>query len=114
MRSRLALVLAAAVVFAPGWQGGTTPEPLRGSDLAALVLAPTVDEGAVRESVRDVKHQLGAQQAKRRPDVISATVTGLGLATTGLVIVWVLAFYRRRLLSQPTLHTYLSRAPPRL
>lgn len=52
MRARLVLLLAAAVVFAPGWGDG---EALWGSntasDLAGRVLAPTFDEASV-ERVR--------------------------------------------------------------
>jgi hypothetical protein len=114
MRSRLALFVVVAVVFAPAWQEGGSPEPPRGSELAARVLAPTVDEGAVRDDVADVKHQVGARQAKRRPSFISTAVDGYGFVATVLVVVWMLASSRRSFLPRPALHAALSRAPPRL
>ncbi len=114
LRSRLALLVAAAVVFAPGWQGDGSPTPPRGSDLAARVLAPTFDQGAIRDAVADVKHQPSARQAKRRPGDISAAVAGFGLVAAGLVILWVLAFVRRPFFSPPALHAFFSRAPPYL
>lgn len=114
MRTRLALLVAATVVFAPGWQGDGSREPPRGSDLAARLLAPTVDEGAIRDAAADVKHQLDARQAKRGPNVTSATVAAFSFAATGLVILWVLASCRRRFSPLPALHAPLSRAPPHL
>lgn len=45
MRSRFVLLLAAAVVFAPGWGDGASQSRLgTSSDLAARVLAPTFEE----------------------------------------------------------------------
>lgn len=53
MRSRFALFLAAAVVFAPGW-GGDEPLSRIGtsSDLAARVLAPTFKEASAERSAK--------------------------------------------------------------
>lgn len=53
MRSRLVLLLAAAVVFAPGWAGGASAAQDGGStDLAARVLAPTFDEATAERTTR--------------------------------------------------------------
>lgn len=52
MRSRLVLLLAAAVVFAPGWAGGAPgARDARPSDLAR-VLAPTFDEARSDRSTK--------------------------------------------------------------
>lgn len=53
MRSRLVLLLAAAVVFAPGWVGGASAaRDGSSSDLAARVLAPTFDEATADRTTR--------------------------------------------------------------
>ncbi len=47
MRAKLALLAAAAVVFAPGWQASdAVPGRPAGVDLAARILAPTFDEAS--------------------------------------------------------------------
>lgn len=53
MRSRLALLLAVAVVFAPGWAGGASAaRDGSSSDLAARVLAPTFDEATADRTTK--------------------------------------------------------------
>jgi hypothetical protein len=89
MRSRFALLIAAAVVFAPGWYGQEAPQHPRGSDLGARVLAPTVGEGAVRESVADVMRQLGDQQARIRPDITFESVASLGFGALATLLLWI-------------------------
>jgi hypothetical protein len=113
MRSRFPLLVAAAVIFAPGWYGDGPPEHPRGSDLAARILAPTVDEGTVRESTGDEEHQLGGRHTKRwSPVVISASLADLKLSAMALVIIWIVAFYPGPLLRLVRLRIRLGRAPP--
>lgn len=64
MRSRFALLIAAAVVFAPGWYGQGEPRAAQGSDLAARVLAPTVDEGAMRQTVTSGRGRIAATRKR--------------------------------------------------
>jgi hypothetical protein len=115
MRSRFALLIATAVVFAPGWYGQEAPEHPRGSDLAARVLAPTVDEGAIREIGADPKHQLSTRQSKRwRPSLSSAAIAAFGLGAIALLIFWAVACHRESQPPRLRLRHRLSRAPPRL
>jgi hypothetical protein len=115
MRSRFALLIAAAVVFAPGWYGREAPQHPRGSDLAARVLAPTVDEGAIREVAADSKHQLSTRQSKRwRPSLTTAAIAAFGLGAIALVILWAVACHRESQPPRLRLCHRLSRAPPRL
>jgi hypothetical protein len=114
MRSRFALLVAAAVIFAPGWHGQGPPQRPRGTDLAARVLAPTVDEGALREATADVKHQLGGLQAKRwRPGVTLGALATFGLGVLTLAILWFVAFCSGSLFGLYRLRFRFSRAPPR-
>ena len=114
MRSRFALLVAAAVVFAPGWQGEGSPEPPEGSDLAARVLAPTVDKGAVRETAVDIRHQLGVRQAKRGPGVISVAATTVRFAALAFVFLWIVFSSARSPVHLFRARTHFSRGPPRL
>ena len=115
MRSRFALLVAAAVVFAPGWHGQDPPQHPRGSELAARVLAPTVGEGAFREIAADAKHQLGGRQAKRwRPGNTFEFITTFGWGALALVILWVVASYPGPFLGLYRVRFRFSRAPPRL
>jgi hypothetical protein len=116
MRSRFALLVAAAVIFAPGGHGHGRPQAPRGSDLAARVLAPTMDEGAIREAAADVKHQFGGRQAKRwRPPIAFEAVSAFGLGALGLVTFWLFSFHFGSLLVLLNrLSCRFSRAPPRL
>jgi hypothetical protein len=115
MRSRLALVVAASVIFAPGWYGQEAPQHPRDRDLAARVLAPTVDEGAMREAAADLKHQLGSRQGKRwGPSLPSAAIVAIGLGAIALVIFWGVACHRQQLPFPLRLRHRFSRAPPLL
>jgi hypothetical protein len=116
MRSRFALLLlAAAVIFAPGWHGQGPPPNPRGSDLAARVLAPTVDEGAIREATPDIKHQLSGRHANRwNPGITFEVIATFGLGAMAFVIFWVCVSF-----SGPFLGLYwprfrFGRAPPRI
>jgi hypothetical protein len=113
MRSRFALLIATAVVFAPGWYGGETPQHPRGSDLAARVLAPTVDEGAVREAVADVMRQVGGQQARiRRPDRTFEFDTSLGFGALATLILWIADTSSGPPFGLNRLRSRFDRAPP--
>jgi hypothetical protein len=113
MRSRFAPLIAAAVVFAPGWYGQEAPQYPRGSDLAARVLAPTVDEGAMREAAADLEHQLNSRQGQRwRPSLTSAAIVAFGQGAIALVILWGVACYREQLPLRFHLRHRFSRAPP--
>jgi hypothetical protein len=115
MRSRFALLVATAVVFAPGWYGQEAPQHRWGGDLAARVLAPTVDEGAMREAAADLKHQLSSRQGKRwRPSLPSAAIVALGLGAISLVIFWGVACHRQQPPLRLRLRHRFSRAPPLL
>jgi hypothetical protein len=56
VRAKLALLVAAAVVFAPGWppSDGSSVHPA-GDSLAGRILAPTVDEANVASDAAAVK-----------------------------------------------------------
>jgi hypothetical protein len=115
MRSRFALFIAAAIVFAPGWHGQDPPQPLRGSDLAASVLAPTVDEGAVSETSKDAKAQLGGRHTKRwRKGITFEAVASIGVGGLAPGIFWLITSHFRPLLGLHRLRFRFSRAPPRL
>lgn len=115
MQVRLALLIAAAVIFAPYPSGEEYPEPPRGADLAARVLAPTFDEGAMRSATQEVNHQLTSQHATRlNPEravvgPVSALLVGVALS-----VVWLLRFERIRVLHRYRYSSKLSRGPPLL
>jgi hypothetical protein len=113
MRARFALLIATAVVFAPGWYGGEAPQHPRGSDLAARVLAPTVDEGAVREVVADVMRHFGDKQARiRRPDIRVESVTSLGFGTLATLALWIADTSSGPPFGLNRLRSRFDRAPP--
>lgn len=115
MRSRFALLIAAVVVFSPGWHGPGRPQAPSGIDLAARVLAPTVNEGAIRETAADAKHQLGGGQAKRwRSDITFEAVAAMGVGGLAVAIFCLVASYSGPLACLYRLRFRLSRAPPRL
>ncbi|MDQ3646289.1 MAG: hypothetical protein M3345_05060 [Actinomycetota bacterium] len=67
MRSRFVLLLAAAIVFAPGWAGGASAaRDGSSSDLAARVLAPTFDEAPAERTTKQAStKQLDRGQSRR-------------------------------------------------
>jgi hypothetical protein len=113
MRSRFALLIAAAVVFTPGWHGRPSQHP-RTSDLVARVLAPTGDEGVMRHPAPSVKHQLGGRQTKRwRPGFTSETTATFSFGALTIVILWTLASYWGPMFGLHRFRFRFSRAPPR-
>jgi hypothetical protein len=114
MRSRFALLIAAAVIFAPGWQGQGSPQHLQGSDLATRVFAPAVNEGAIRGAAADIKHELSGRHAKRwRTGITFEVIPTFGLGALALVIFWVVALYSGPLPGLYRLRFRFTRAPPR-
>jgi hypothetical protein len=114
MRSRFALFVAAAVIFAPGSHGQVRPQPLRGSDLAASILAPTVDEGAIGEAAANATHQLGGRHTKRwRPGITFETVATIGVGGVPLALFWLVALNAAPQIGLCRLRFRFSRAPPR-
>ena len=113
MRSRLALFVVAVVIFAPGWYGREHSAPSQGADLAARMLAPTWDEGAVTRVAPEVKPQPSGQYVKR----VHLTANFAFLAafmpgTLGLAFLWMIACNRARSIARFSCSTRLSRAPP--
>jgi hypothetical protein len=114
MRSRFALLVAAAVIFAPGWQGQGPPQHLQGSDLAARVLAPTVDEGAISRAAADIKYELSDRHAKRwRTGITFTVIPTFGLGALALAVFRIVAFYSGPFLGLDRLRSRFTRAPPR-
>jgi hypothetical protein len=115
VRSRLALVVAAAVILAPGWYARGRPEPARGADLAARILAPTWDEGTVARAAPEVKPDPRRQYVKRfRSAANLASLAAFTLGTLGLGFLWLTASNRVRAIGRFRRSSRLSRAPPPL
>jgi hypothetical protein len=114
MRSRYALLIAVAFVFAPGWYGNDVPKHARGSDLAARVLAPTVNDGAVLTPSVDVKYHLRAGYEKRGPAVTSMVGVSLAFDAIAFVLFWLILSYRGSLRLLVGIRFRFSRAPPLL
>jgi hypothetical protein len=113
MRSRLALLVAAAIVFAPGWNGRGQPEPPRGGDLAVRILAPTFDEGQVRELASDIKQNVRSRYAEpSRPTATFPGSVGFALGATALALLWLISFGPEHLFRLTLPRTGFSRAPP--
>jgi putative transposase len=107
VRSYLALFIAAATIFAPGWPGDS--EPPQEADLWMRMLAPTVNEGAVPK----VKQQPSRRYEERSH--LSVPFTGLttsNLVSVALLILWPIASIRTRVIRRLRHGTALSRAPP--
>jgi hypothetical protein len=114
MRSRFAILVAAAVVFAPGSQGQGLPQHLHGSDLAARVFAPAVGDGAIRGAAADTKHELSGRHAKRwRTGITYEVFPNFALGALALVIFWVVTFYSGPCPGLYRLRFHFTRAPPR-
>ncbi len=113
MRSRLALLIAATIVFAPGWNGRGRPEPPRGSDLAVRILTPTFGEGQIRVPAWVIKQQVRSGYAKpARSLPMSPGVVELALSAAALALLWLLSVCRERLIRCIPLRRGCSRAPP--
>jgi hypothetical protein len=113
MRSRLALLVAAAIVFAPGWNERGRPEPPRGGDLAVRILAPTFDEGQVRGAPWDINQHVRNRYAKpSQPIATFPGAVGLALGATALALLWLISLSGDRLIRCIPLRTGFSRAPP--
>jgi hypothetical protein len=114
MRSRFAIVIAAAVVFAPGWYGQTASPPGHAGDIIARVLAPTVGEAAMPKGTTDVKLQLSVRQLKRWPPSFDPLpAMGATMGSTALLVLWIVALYPARPVFVYRFSRRLSRAPPR-
>jgi hypothetical protein len=114
MRPRIALLLAAAVVFVPGWHGQRPPQRSGASDLAS-VLAPSADEGAVREAVEVVKPLRNGRQTKLwRSGLTLASLVALSLGGMALASFAVIPIHLGSLFDLFRLGFRFSRAPPRL
>jgi hypothetical protein len=113
MRSRLALLVAATIVFAPGWNGRGRTEPPRGGELAVRILAPTFDEGQIREPAWDIKQQVRSGYAKPfRFLPMSPGADGFTLSAGALALLWLLLVGGERLIRRIPLRSTCSRAPP--
>jgi len=115
MLPRLALFVAAALIFAPYQSEGETPKPSRGADLAARVLAPTFDEAAIRGATQDFTHQLTSRQARRlntEPSLVRpAGAPWVGIA---LSVLWLLSLGQISVFHRFRHASRLSRGPPLL
>src|ERR671919_438498 len=111
MGLRPALFVIAAVIFAPYSSGDRPSEPPRGADLAARVLAPTVDEGAIRGTTPEVNHQVASRHVTKPNPAASLVIRAL-LAGVGLAVLWLVASHRLRVPQRSRHSPRLSRAPP--
>jgi hypothetical protein len=115
VRSRLALFVVAAVIFAPGWYGRGRPQPAQGADLAARILAPTWDEGTVARTAPEPKQQPRGRYGKRlQQDANVAYLTSFMLGPLGFAFLWLFASGHMRPIVHVGHSSRLSRAPPLL
>ncbi len=113
MRTRLALLVAAAIVFAPGWNGRGRPEPPRGGDLAVRILAPTFDEAQFREVASDLEQHVRSRYANpSRPIATSPSAVGHALGAMALALLWLISLGSEHLIRLTLPPTGFSRAPP--
>ena len=115
MPLRLALLVAAALIFAPHQPGGETSSSAEGADLTARVLAPTFDEGATRSATQEFSYLFTTRHATRlstdpKPGhPISVLVAGIALS-----VLWLLRPNQNRALHRIHCSPRLSRGPPLL
>jgi hypothetical protein len=85
MKARLALFVALWVVFAPGWHVAEGDVDRATKDLAARVLAPSFDEGAVRDAQPSTfsKDLTGRQSKLPRHAFEAAALLCAALASIG-------------------------------
>jgi hypothetical protein len=115
MRSRLALLVAAAIIFAPAPYERRQSEPPLGADLALRMLAPTFDEGTLGEAVPEVKRQVRGRHVKRfHPAVTLAGGLALMAGLIGLALLWLIASNSVQVIGLIRLSAGFSRAPPAL
>lgn len=115
VRSRLALFVVAAVILAPGWYGQGRPEPAQGADLAARMLAPTWDEGAVARAAPEVKPQPRSLHVKRFHSAANFVyLFAFILGLLGFAFLWLIASDHVRPIVRFRHSSRLSRAPPPL
>jgi hypothetical protein len=113
--SRLALFVVSAVIFAPGWYERGRPEPAHGADLAARILAPTWDDGAVTPAAAEAKTQPRGQYLRRlQPTTDVAYLTGVMRAALAFAFLWLFTSGHARPVVQIRHSSRLSRAPPPL
>jgi hypothetical protein len=114
MRSLFALLVAAAVLFTPGWHADGSSGSTRRSELAAIVLAPISEKGVVRESSSELRQQLGTRQINGRLDVISFAIVSFGLTSVAFVLMHIVFSVPLALVRFFRLRTRFSRGPPLL
>jgi hypothetical protein len=107
------LLIAAAIVFAPGPRADGSSGAPSGSDLVARVLAPTVDKGALLLRARDADHLLGMRELKRRPRLVFLAVDAVQAVHTWLLL-WVVSTAAASLIESCGRRIRFSRAPPLL
>jgi hypothetical protein len=115
MKLRLPLLVAAALIFAPYQAWGKTPGPAEGADLAARVLAPPFDEGAIRSPIQELSQQLTSRHTTRLiPDPKLGHPIAAVRAGVTLSVLWLLSQEQSR--DRPRFHRSprLSRGPPLL
>ena len=115
MLPRLALLVAGALIFAPYQSGEEMSKASGGADLAARVLAPTFDEGAIRDATQDFTHQLTNRHATRL-NTEPSLVRPAGAARVGIAlsVLWLLSIEQIRALHRFRYASRLSRGPPLL
>jgi hypothetical protein len=115
LRSCLALLVVAAVIFAPGWYGQGRSGLPRGADLGTRMLAPTFDEGTVARTASEIKPHPRGQHVKRfHPAADFAYLGAFMPGTLGLAFLWRIAAKRVRPIVRFHHSIRLSRAPPLL
>lgn len=89
MRARLAAVLAAAVVFAPGWGADRPADSVRPSnDVAARILAPTFDEAAETRTAGSTQKRFDRVGPRSEPSKLLPwqSVSGTPARPLGLIL----------------------------
>jgi hypothetical protein len=112
MRSLFALLVAAAVLFSPGWHADGSSGSSQRSELDAIVLAPTAEKGVVRDS--DLRRQLGTRQVNGRFNIIFCAIVTFGLMSVAFVLMHIFGSVPIPLVRFFRLRTRFSRGPPLL
>ena len=114
MRSLFALLVAAAVLFTPGWHADGSSGSARRSEVAAIVLTPTTEKGVMRESAGDLWRQAGIRQVNGRFNVIFLAIVSFGLTSVAFVLMHIVFSVPIPLVRFFRLRTRFTRAPPLL